>query len=96
MKIISRCTVTVILILSVLASFATWLVLSENSPFDNYFLYHVNGRNFVGRLVFVPYILTLLLRSPFCADQISYALIFAQWLVVGFVVSIFVCKKGRS
>ena len=96
MKIISRCTITVSLTFSVLASFATWLVLSENSPFDNYFLYHVNGRNFVGRLVFVPYILTLLLRPPFWADQISYAFIFAQWLVVGFVVSIFVCKKGRS
>ena len=93
---ISRCRATVSLTFALLASFATWLVLSENSPFDNYFLYHVNGRNFVGRLVFVPYILTLLLRPPFWADQISYAFIFAQWLVVGFVVSIFGCKKGRS
>ena len=93
---ISRYRAIVSLTFAVLASFATWLVLSEESPFDNYFLYHVNGRNLVGRLVFVPYILTLLLGPRFWADQISYAFIFAQWLVVGFAVSIFVFKNGRS
>ena len=93
---VPRCRVTISLTFAVLASFATWLVLSEESPFDNYFLYHVTWRNLIGRLVFVPYVLTLLLGPAFWADQISYAFIFAQWLVVGFVVSIFVFKNGRS
>jgi len=96
MRIISRCRATISLTFALLAFLVTWLVLSENSPFDKYFLYHVDGRNLVGRLVFLPYILTLLLGPAFWSDQISYAFIFAQWLVVGFVVSIFVCRKGRS
>ena len=66
------------------------------SLLENYSLYHVTGRNLVGRLVFVPYILTLLLGPRCWADQISYAFIFAQWFVVGFVVSLFVCKNGRT
>ena len=93
---ISRCRTTISLTFTLLASLVTWLVLSENSALDNYFLYHVTGRNVVARLAFVPYILTLILGPAFWADQISYAFIFAQWLVVGFVVSIFVCRKGRS
>jgi hypothetical protein len=92
MKLISRCSAFISVTFAVLASFVTWLVLSENSPLDNYFLYHVSGRNAVGRVVFLPYILTLILRPRFWADQISYLFIFIQWLVIGFVLSLFACK----
>jgi hypothetical protein len=96
MKIASRRHVIRSLLFALLASFITWLVLSEHSPFDNYFLYHVSGRNFVGRLVFVPYILMLLLRPSFGADEITYLFIFLQWLLVGLVLSLFVCKFRRT
>lgn len=91
-EIFSRCRVLISLTFALLASLVTWLILSENSPFDHYFLYHVSGRNLVGRLVFVPYVILLLIRPAFWDDQISYALIFAQWLVVGFIFSLIVCR----
>lgn len=92
-SIFFKCRAKVSLAFAVVASLATWLVLSENSPFDNYFLYHVTGRNLVGRLVFLPYVVLLLVRPSFWADQITYALIFTQWLVVGFFIALFACRK---
>ena len=56
---ISRCRATISLTFALLASLVTWLVFSENSPLDNYFLYRVTGRNVVAGLVFLPYILSL-------------------------------------
>jgi len=93
MKIFSRFRVSISLTFALLASLVTWLILSENSPFDHYFLYHVSGRNLVGRLVFVPYVILLLIRPAFWDDQISYALIFAQWFLVGFVISLVSCRR---
>jgi len=91
-SLFSRCKVITSVIFSICVSVLTWLVLSENSPFDNYFLYHVGGRNLVGRLVFLPYVVVMLIHPAVGADQITYGLIFAQWLVVGFVLSILACK----
>jgi hypothetical protein len=96
MKIVSRCRAIMSVIFALLATFATWLVLSENSPFDNYFLYHVSGRNFVGRLVFLPYVLLLVFRPPFWADQISYLFIFAQWLLGGFILSLVIYRHSDA
>ena|ERR1043166_2609198 len=93
MKIIKRCPVVISFIFALCATLITWLVLSENSPLDNYFLYHTTVRNLVGRLVFLPYAAVLLIRPSFWADQISYALIFLQWLLVGFLISVIVCRR---
>jgi hypothetical protein len=96
MKKRSKCYAIVSLLFAVVASAVTWLVLNENSPFDTYFLYHVTGRNFVGRLVFVPYVVVLLLRPSFGADELSYILIFFQWLLVGIVLAILICRARKA
>jgi hypothetical protein len=96
MNILSKCKAKISVIFAVVASVVTWLVLSENSPFDRFFLYHVTGRDFFGRLVFLPYVVLLLLHPTVWADLISYALIFTQWLVVGFLISLLMCRKPAS
>jgi hypothetical protein len=96
MRILSRCRVKISLTFAVMAFGITWLVLSDNSPFERFFLYHVTGRNIVGELVFVPYLALLLLRPTFWADQISYALVFTQWLIVGFIISLPICRESTS
>jgi len=69
------------------------VVLSEKSPLDSYFLNHVAGRNLVARLVFLPYAVVMLLHPDLWADQISYILIFVQWLLIGLLLAAIVCRR---
>jgi len=78
---------------ALLLSLVTWLILGENSPFKGYFLQHVLIPNLWGQLLIVPYLILIIVRPRFWVDQISYALIFLQWLLFGFVLSLLVCRR---
>ena len=87
-----RKKITLAAIIAFFATLITWLVLSENSPFDNYFLYHVGVKNFVARLVFVPYALLLLTRAEDGSDLLTYALVFLQWLILALIITVVVAR----
>lgn len=84
------------LIFALVATLLTWLVLGEASPFEGYFLYHVTIRNLLAQLLTVPYLVLIILRPRFWVDQIFYSLIFLQWLLVGFLLSVFACRFTRA
>lgn len=71
----------------------TWLVLGDSSPLAEYFLEHVTVPNLVRSMLTVPYLLLMVLRPNRDADFIGYILIFVQWLIVGFVLSLLVCRR---
>lgn len=77
------------LLFALIATTVTWLVLSHNSPMADYFLFHVGIRNVVGRMLFVPYLILLMLNldTPDAADLVSYVLAFLQWLLLGYVIA---------
>ena len=71
----------------IIACAVTWLVMSEASPMNDYFLHNPSMRNFVGMLNFPVFIVATLFRLP---DSINVAifLTFLQWFVLGFLASI--------
>ena len=65
----------------------TWLVMSQASPINDYFLQNPSLRNFVGMLNFPVFIVAALFRVP---DSVNVAIVltFLQWFVLGFLGSI--------
>lgn len=68
-------------------TFAVWLVLGERSPFREYFLYRVTVPNIVMGMHIIPYLILMIWRPAIYADVISNALIFLQWLLVGYLLA---------
>jgi hypothetical protein len=83
------------LIFALVATLVTWLMLGENSPLEGYFLFHVAIANLVLKLLVVPYSVVMVLRPLIWADAISYALIFLQWLIVGFLFSLVFFRRSN-
>ena len=96
MSYISNCKLRITLGFALLATLVTWLILGEASPFEGYFLYHVTLRNLLAQLLTIPYLILMVLRPTFWVDQIAYALVFLQWLLVGFLLSVFACRFTRA
>lgn len=73
------------LLFAATASFITWLVLGETSPFYAYFEEHTSVSNSVRRVLIVPY-LVLLMADPeteFGEMFVAKIVEFIQWLIVG-------------
>jgi hypothetical protein len=96
MGYISNCKLRITLGFALLATLATWLVLGEASPFEGYFLYHVTLPNVLTQLLTIPYLVLMVLRPTFWVDQITYTLVFLQWLLVGLSLSVFACRWSRA
>ena len=70
-----------------------WLILDVNSPFGPYFLIHLTVPNVARRIHTLPYLVVAVLRPKTWVNQISYGLIFVQWAVVGFLLSMLFVRK---
>jgi hypothetical protein len=95
MKPISRSRIVFALVVATVLTILTWLVLGDTSPLRDYFLFHVAIANLVLKLLVVPYSLAMVLRPLIWADAISYALIFLQWLIVGFLFSLVFFRRSN-
>lgn len=91
-----RCRAGVSLVFALAASLLTWLVLGDWSPLEQYFLQHVTIPNILRAILTVPYLVLMVLRPAAFADTIGYALIFVQWLLVGFILSLLICRHGQN
>jgi hypothetical protein len=91
-----KCRTVVNLSFALGATMLTWLVLSLESPMADYFLDHVAIKNIVGQLLIIPYLIVLALRLDTLEQDnfASYSLAFLQWLVVGILVSLLLCRRG--
>lgn len=74
------------------AMLTTWLVLGDNSPFKEYFLYHVTIPNLFRGVLIIPYLILMILRPTVFADAIGYILVFLQWLLVGYLFARLICR----
>ena len=79
---------------ALVATLVTWLALGENSPLGGYFLYHVAVPNLFRKILTLPYLILILLRPGLWADEIGYLLVFLQWLVGGFVLSLLIYRPS--
>ncbi len=95
MKPIVRSRIEFALVVAIVLTFLTWLVLGDTSPLRDYFLFHVAIANLVLKLLVVPYSVVMVLRPLIWADAITYALIFLQWLIVGFLFSLVFFRRGN-
>ena len=95
MKPIVRPRIVVALVAAIVLTLLTWLVLGDGSPLRDYFLFHVAITNLVLKLLVVPYSVVMVLRPLIWADAISYALIFLQWLIIGFLISLVFFRRSN-
>lgn len=95
MKTIRRSRIVFALVVAIVLTLLTWLVLGDSSPLRDYFLFHVAIANLVLKLLVVPYSVIMVLRPLIWADAISYALIFLQWLIVGFLISLVFFRRSN-
>jgi hypothetical protein len=73
-----------------------WLLLGENSPFNDYFLFHTSIPNAWRSLNLLPYLLSLLIALPLGAANreglnsagavIGFVVTFAFWFLVGYFI----------
>ena len=80
---------------SVLVCFSVWLVLGDNSPFQEYFLNHVGLPNLIRRLLVLPYLALVVVRpsTPLGDDILILTIEFLQWLLVGYFISRLIFRK---
>jgi hypothetical protein len=78
---------------ALVATLLVWLVLGDTTPLQEYFLYHVTIPNLLMAVLVVPYLILTILRPEVYGDAISYALIFLQWLLVGYVIARLVFRR---
>lgn len=83
-------------VLALVLTVTTWLILGDNSPFQNYFLQHVAIPNLLRVLLTVPYLFVVVLRPPSFVDALSYGFILVQWLVVAYFIARIVCRKTTA
>jgi hypothetical protein len=84
------------LILALVATLVTWLVLGENSPLEGYFLYHVAVPNLFRKILTLPYLILIILRPRLWVDEIGYLLVFLEWLVGSFVLSLLIYRSSAA
>ena len=91
-KLRFRLVFSILVVLSALL--VTWLIMADNSPLHNYFLWHVALRNIWAITTLIPFILSALIagnpHSPPTAIIIIALII--QWFLIGFLLSIPVSK----
>jgi hypothetical protein len=74
---------------SVMLCFLAWLVLGDNSPFQEYFLNHVGLPNLIRQLLLLPYLVLVVVRpsTPLGDDILILTIESLQWLLVGYFLS---------
>ena len=75
------------------ACLLSWLVVGETSPFADYFLAHVGVPNLWRTIHTVPYLIMVIFRPAVWGDPILYLLVFLQWLLIGFLLSILILRS---
>jgi hypothetical protein len=91
---IPPCSPTVALCFAVLATFSTWLVLGDSSPFREYFIHHVSLPNLIGMLLILPYVVLIVFQpQPPFDEIIGFVMEFVQWLVIGALLGWLICRR---
>lgn len=93
MSSVSKFRMSFAFIFAIAATVIVWLLLSDSSPLYFYFLYHVTIPNMMRKLIVVPYVIMMILRPARFGDDLAYALVFLQWLLVGYVLAILLSRK---
>ena len=92
-----RCVLLGSIIFAITATAVTWLILGDGSPLRDYFINHTTIPNFVGRLLILPYTGLILIRPAGSLQQIvGLALELVQWLIVGAVLTLVLCRLRRQ
>jgi hypothetical protein len=77
-----------------LALLVTWLIMGDNSPFHNYFIWHVDLPNTWAMTTVIPFIVSAIISgNPHSPSTLIF--IFAliiQWSLLGFFFSIPISK----
>jgi len=84
-------------IVGTIALFISWLVLSEASPLENYFLWHSGVRNMWALLNIVPVIAAALIEgNPHSFSERVVAIgIFVQWFIVSYVLCAILFRRKK-
>lgn len=82
--------------LALVLTVTMWVILGDNSPFQNYFLQHVTTPNLFRVLLTVTYLLVVILRPASFVDALSYGFILLQWLVVSYILARVVCRQAAK
>jgi hypothetical protein len=72
------------------ALLVTWLILSDSSPFHDYFLRHGDLPNTWAMTTIIPYIFgAMITRNPHSPSMVIFAFaLIIQWSLFGFLLSI--------
>jgi hypothetical protein len=90
---VTKCKAGFSMAFALTATVLTWLVLGDNSPLESYFLEHVTVPNVFRAMLTIPYLIQVILRPSNFAYVIGYGFIFLQWLLVGYLLSLLVCRR---
>jgi hypothetical protein len=81
------------------AVLVNWLILGDSSPLHDYFLRHGSGiEDLWLALNVIPVLLaSVITRNPGGGDEWLYVvLLFVQWFVIAFALSVFVFRAFRN
>jgi hypothetical protein len=70
---------------AVTARFITWLVIGEWSPFYDYFLEHLMVKNFILKLLIIPYVALLIIKP-----ETDFGDMLVATVVEGFLLALFI------
>jgi hypothetical protein len=88
----TKCRVLFSTAFAIFACLVFWLVSGEGSPLREYFLYHVEFPNLVGRLFLLPYLALVIVRPEpgFNENALGYGLAFLQSFAFGYFLSLLI------
>jgi len=100
----SKFTSAFAVLFAAIARFLTWLVIGEWSPFHDYFLDHLMVKNFILKLLIIPYVAVLIIKpeTDFGDMLVATVVELLQWLVLGSLLALFINfvsggrQSGRS
>ena len=91
----SKCRLRLSVTFTLLMLVVTWLLLGDRSPLENYFLYNVILPNFLRTLLTGPYLVMMIIGPGTLATGIAYILILIQWFIIGFILSLLICRTPK-
>ena len=76
-------------LLTAAALVLNWLITSDNSPFNSYFLWHSDLPNWWAALHILPVIVTAVVAgNPHSGSETLFVVLLAlQWLIIGLMLS---------
>ncbi len=86
-----------------IATFVSWIIVSENSPLAEYFLWNPSVRNQWGILNFPIYLIIIFLNpTSYLEPIVTFLLMLIQWTIIGYFLKWFfgilmkIVKRTRS